>query len=213
MSGTDAEVATGTDIEARHELILGRPPRIAPVQELSEEALAVTGRLRQIGSGRPAPKSASEVPEIVAMMLHHPQLYDKHISLSIELGTRGAIGMREREIAILRLGWLCQAPFEWGEHVKKAKAIGFTSEEIERIRQGSSASGWDEHERAIVRAVEELHAHAMISDETWEILARRFDERQLIELPILVGQYQTVAYSQNSLRVRLSPDNPGLTAG
>jgi hypothetical protein len=51
-----------------------------------------------------------------------------------------------------------------------------------------------------------------ISDATWGMLARRLDERQLIELPIVVGQYQTVAYYQNSLRLRLHTGNLGLKA-
>jgi len=53
---------------------------------------------------------------------------------------------------------------------------------------------------------------AMISDATWLTLTRRLDERQLIELPIIVGQYQTVAYYQNSLRLRLHTGNLGLKA-
>jgi hypothetical protein len=47
--------------------------------------------------------------------------------------------------------------------------------------------------KAILRAVDELHGDAMISDATWQTLAKQLDERQLIELPIIVGQYQTVA--------------------
>jgi hypothetical protein len=47
---------------------------------------------------------------------------------------------------------------------------------------------------------------------TWGTLAKRLDERQLIELPIIVGQYQTVAYYQNSLRLRLHTGNRGLRA-
>lgn len=33
-----------------------------------------------------------------------------------------------------------------------------------------------------------------------------------IELPVVVGQYQTVAYYQNSLKLRLHDGNPGLLA-
>lgn len=85
-----------------------------------------------------------------------------------------------------------------------------TSDEIERVIQGSSAPEWPEHERAILRATEELRETAMISDATWAVLARSYNEQQLIELPIVVGQYQTVAYYQNSLRLRLRMGNDGL---
>ena len=52
----------------------------------------------------------------------------------------------------------------------------------------------------------------MISDATWEVLDSSLDDKQLIELVMLVGQYQTVAYYQNALRVRLREGNAGLSA-
>ncbi len=119
---------------------------------------------------------------------------------------------RDRQLAILRTTWLCQAPYAWGEHVKHSTRIGFRSEVIERVTQGSAAPGWNEHERAILRAVEELYEDAMISDATWEILSKCLNEKQLFELPVLVGQFTTVAYFQNALRLRLSEGNSGLRA-
>jgi alkylhydroperoxidase family enzyme len=52
----------------------------------------------------------------------------------------------------------------------------------------------------------------MIADGTWEVLSRRLDDRQLFELTVVAGQFTTVAYFQNSLRVRLAADNIGLRA-
>jgi alkylhydroperoxidase family enzyme len=52
----------------------------------------------------------------------------------------------------------------------------------------------------------------MISDATWGALAQHLDEQQLIELPVVIGQYQAVAYYQNSLRLRLHSGNAGLSA-
>lgn len=150
------------------------------------------------------------LPEIVRTMLRHPDLFARQTDIGLQLLSRGALPGRDRELAILRVGWLCQAPYEWGEHVIIAKSLGISSEEVERITQGSSAPGWTEHERAILRATEELRENAMISDSTWAVLARTYNEQQLIELPIVIGQYQTVAYYQNSLRLRLHAGNDGL---
>jgi alkylhydroperoxidase family enzyme len=120
--------------------------------------------------------------------------------------------LRYRELAILRIAWLCQAPYEWGEHVLVGKRFGLTSEDIARVIDGPNAEGLEPHDGAILQAVDELHRDAMISDATWSRLSQRLDERQLIELPIVVGQYQAVAYYQNSLRLRLHTGNDGLKA-
>jgi len=154
----------------------------------------------------------NRLPEIVLTMLHHAELFARHTDVGLQLLARGALSLRDRELAVLRIAWLCQAPYEWGEHVMVGKRFGLTSEDIARVIEGPDAPGLDEHASAILRAVDELHGDAMISDATWSTLAKRLDERQLIELPIIVGQYQTVAYYQNSLRLRLHTGNLGLKA-
>jgi len=132
--------------------------------------------------------------------------------IGMQLLGKGALPARERELVVLRIGWLCQAPYEWGEHVHVAKGVGLTSEEIERITLGPKADHWSELDRALLQAVDDLRSNAMIGDETWCTLANHFNDQQLIELPILIGQYQTVAYYQNSLRLRLHEGNAGLEA-
>ena len=198
------------DVEKREALILGASPRIAPLGpgEFGKEAMELVKEMRAAISLPPVEK----IPDFNATMLRHPDLYRAHSDLALVL-FKGALSRRDRQLAILRIGWLCQAPFEWGVHVRIGKATcGLTPEEIDWITVGSSARSWGEHDRAILRAVEELFEDAMISDETWEVLAKTHDDAQLLELPILVGQYQGVAYLQNSLRLRLPADNAGLRA-
>lgn len=145
-------------------------------------------------------------------MLRHPDLFARQVELGIQLLGKGALTARDRGLAVLCIGWLCQAPYEWGEHVHIAKSTGITSEEIERITQGSAVAGWQEKDAAILKATEELFSHAMISNSTWAVLEKYLNTQQLIELPIVIGQYQTVAYYQNSLRLRLHRGNEGLKA-
>jgi len=201
-------------IEAREEEILGHPPRVLPLEspDVIAAALENTGRLRQAASGSSATPSTREVPELVLTLLRHPDLYQRITDLAVQLLGRGVLSPRDRELAVLRVGWLCQAPYEWGEHVRLAKQAGVTSEEIERVTQGASAPGWTDHEAALLRAVEELHDNAMISEATWRTLSENLDERKLIELPVLIGQFTLVAYLQNTLRLRLGQENIGLKA-
>jgi alkylhydroperoxidase family enzyme len=218
--------------EADQARILGEGPRIAPLEvgELTGDLMEIVRPMIAINSaidsrdqemltgvteqGREADMAAlvAQLPEIIRTMLRHPMLFARQAEMGIQLLARGTLPGRDRELAILRMGWLCRAPYEWGEHVLIAKKLGVTRDEIEAITIGSGAPGWDAHDTALLRAVEELHADAMISDATWATLSERYDERQMIELPALIGQYQAVAYSQNSLRLRLHEGNLGLAA-
>jgi alkylhydroperoxidase family enzyme len=198
----------GFDIDAREAQVLGKPPRIGPLKadELSDDAKKLIVTIRQsLGL-----TDHSEIPPVFATMLKVPGLFRCQVEMGIQLLAHGAIAARERELAVLRVGWLCGAPYEWGEHVNIGKRYGVSADEIERVRQGSSAAGWTDHEAAILRGVEELLQDQMISDPTWDVLARTWTEPQLLEFPTLVGQYVATAYLQNSLRARLAKDNSGL---
>ena len=204
----DAVAARSAAREAR---ILGHPPRIAPMrpEELTPQVRALK---REIDRAADLEGMIEEVSDWLATVLRHPRLLSAHTKLAVTV-MDGLLPPRDRELVVLRTGWLCQAPFEWGGHVELAKRIaGMSSDEIEWVITGSSAPGWGVHDRAVLRAVEELHADAMISDETWAVLAQSYDERQLMELPILMGQYLGVAYLQNSLRVVLPEGYQGLRA-
>jgi 4-carboxymuconolactone decarboxylase len=212
-SASENTAAASLQIQAREALILGRPPRIGPLDLMGnpEAAVESTERIRQaVGSTRPV--TASTIPELVATLMRHPGVFEGIANMSVQLQGNGVLAPRDRQLAILRTTWLCKAPYAWGEHVQHSKRIGLTSEEIERVTGPASSGGWNEHEAAVLRAVEELHADAMIADPTWAALSNRWNEQQLIELPVLVGQFTVTCYLQNSLRMRLSEGNDGLRA-
>jgi 4-carboxymuconolactone decarboxylase len=201
---------TPEQIRAREAAILDQPPRIAPLkpEEFTPEVRKITDDLQRAVGVEPD----GNVPAFIATMLRHPRLHQAHTDLALVL-MRGTLSDRDRELAVLRVGWLCQAPFEWAAHVRTTKRMkALTDEEIARVTIGSSAPEWEEHERAVLKAVEEMFGNAMISDQTWATLAKRWSEQQLLELPLLIGQYQGVAYIQNSLRNELMPGDVGLTA-
>lgn len=196
----------------REHYILGQPPRLAPLtpDQCSEEQKQLIQRV-----GAPSivqNQKGAEDKEWVEILARHPEVFMGHLSFTQTLLSNADLSPRDRELAVLRVGWLSQAPFEWGGHVPVGKACGITPEEIAMIIEGSDAPGWSKADRAIVRAAEELHRDSMISDETWADLAEFLNDRQLIELIMLIGHYKTVAYYQNSLRFRLPEGNEGLSA-
>jgi len=177
---------------------LDGPPRIEPLSESEfddrmRDAMDRADDLMEIPRGGP-------VHPFMGTFVRHVELFARYMEIGMNFLNNSEIPDRERELVILRTGWLCDAPFEWGEHVAAGKEHGLSREEISRVEQGSGAQGWSELDRALLRATEELHSDATISDETWSVLADHLDEKQLIELPVLVGQYHTTAFVQNALR-------------
>ena len=136
----------------------------------------------------------------------HPRLLKRWSAFGGVLLYGGELPARERELLILRTGFLCRAAYEWGQHVPIGLEAGLTQDEIDRIPAGPEDPAWSEVDRALLRAADELHGTSRIGDATWAVLAERFDEAQLIEVCMVVGQYHLVAFTLNALGVE--PEQP-----
>jgi len=148
------------------------------------------------------------VLNIFRTLAQHPKLMKRWLVFGNHVLGRSTLPPRERELVILRIGWLCRSAYEWGQHVRIALGSGLSQAEIDRIPQGPDAAGWSELERALLRATDELHADAFISNETWAALAAHLDTQQLMDLIFTVGQYNLVSMALNSLGVQPEPGLP-----
>ena len=180
-------------------------PRIPPLgdDETNEETNALLEEVRLPNA---------EAVNIFATLVRHPGLFRRWMPFAGKLLV-GKLPARDRELLILRTAWRCRSPYEWGQHVRLAKAAEISDEEIDRIVAGPDAPGWDPFDRTLLTAVDELHEDACITDATWSALTAHYDERQVIEVPMLVGQYHMVAFALNSLGVQREPGVPGLPEG
>jgi alkylhydroperoxidase family enzyme len=147
---------------------------------------------------------------IFRTLANHPKLMKRWLVFGNHVLGRSTLAARERELVILRIGWLCRSGYEWGQHVRIAQASGVREEEIARVARGADAPGWSELDAALLRATDELHGDAFVSDATWQVLSRHLDTQQLMDLVFTVGQYQLVSMALNSFGVQPEPGLPRL---
>lgn len=138
---------------------------------------------------------------IFATLAHHPKLLKRWLVFGNHVLAKSTLDARARELLILRTGWNCRAPYEWGQHVVIARAAGITDDEIARVAAGPDAPGWPAEEAALLRAADELHAMQSLSDATYAALAEHLDVQQLLDVVFTVGQYHLVSMALNTFRV------------
>ncbi|MFO1014594.1 MAG: carboxymuconolactone decarboxylase family protein [Caulobacteraceae bacterium] len=119
------------------------------------------------------------------------------------LSRRNELPAREREIVILRIGYLCKAGYEWTQHAPIGRRAGLTAEEVERIKQGASAPGWSAADKALLKASDELHHDQFITNATWTELKKTWTDKQCMDLVFTAGQYTQVSMILNSFGVQL----------
>jgi len=170
-------------------------PRIAPLTaaELTDEQRELVGGFNLDGPAG----------NIFATLVRHPGLFRKWLPFGGKL-LAGKLPVRDREILILRTALNCGTDYEYGQHVMIAKGAGMTDDDIAGVTSGSV-------DPLLIAAADELHRDSRIGDETWAALSERYDdERQLMEVPFVVGHYHMVGMLLNSLGVQREAGVPGL---
>jgi alkylhydroperoxidase family enzyme len=150
---------------------------------------------------RGATGTTGEPLNIFATLAHHPKLLKRWLVFGNHVLAKSTLPARDRELLILRTGWRCRAPYEWGQHVVIARTAGLSDEEISRVAAGPDAQEWDPFEAHLLRAVDELHDDACVTEPTYTAIAARYDEQQMLDLVFTVGQYHLVSMALNTFRV------------
>jgi 4-carboxymuconolactone decarboxylase len=173
-------------------------PRVAPLQdsELDADQQEVLAPFRSPGR--------LGVLNIFRTLAREPKALKGFLAWgNYILSKRNGLPAREREIVILRIGYLCKSGYEWTQHHRIGLDSGLTPEEIERIKAGADAPGWSQADAALIHASDELNRDHFITDATWAALKKHFTDKQCMDVVFTAGQYTQVSMILNSFGVQL----------
>lgn len=136
-------------------------------------------------------------------LVHSPNATRAFQGLGGFIRHKSRLDGRLREIAILAVGWLTQAPYEWSHHVKIGKDFGVTSEDIRGViaELKGEASGLEPVARLVVQAAREMTADLAVSDATFAALRGHFDGERLTDLVVTIAFYNAVVRYLGTMRI------------
>src|SRR6187455_3028512 len=91
---------------------------------------------------------------IFKVLAHHPKLVKRWTPFAGHVLAKQTLPFRDRELLILRIGWLNQAGYEFAQHELIARKGGLTDADIDNIKKGPGAS-WNEHEKALIQMADD----------------------------------------------------------
>ena len=150
-----------------------------------------------------------QIFNIFKVLAHHPKLVKRWTPFAGHVLGKQTLPFRDRELLILRIGWLNQAEYEWAQHELIARKGGLTDADIANLKEGPKAKGWSEHESALLQVADDLYENSAVSDATWATLSKKYSTEQLMDAVFTVGQYNLVSWALNSFGVPLDDFLPG----
>jgi alkylhydroperoxidase family enzyme len=179
-------------------------PRIQPVDldaldDDQSEALA------PMLGGRDVTRSGGHILNIFRTLVHAPKALTAFLAWGgYILSRRNSLSERDRELVILRVGYNCRSGYEFTQHSRIGLDAGLTEAEVEAIKAGPDDPSWNESDRAMLRATDDLTRDFHVSDASWSALSFLTD-KQKMDLVMTVGQYTQVSMMLNSFGVQLDP--------
>ncbi len=172
----------------------GTPAEIGRVNTLITRAIGRASR-----TDRP--------PNLFTTLARRRGLFRGWLMFAGRLMPGGTLPREDTELVILRVAHNCRCEYEWRHHERLGEAAGLSRADVERTRGDRAAPEWSERQRALLWAADELHERRELSDDAWTELSRHLTEPELIELCLLIGHYEMLAMTINSLRIE--PDTFG----
>jgi 4-carboxymuconolactone decarboxylase len=149
---------------------------------------------------------------VFSTLANNPGLFKRYIPFAGKLLAAGKLSPFDRELAILRTAHLCRCDYEWEQHARIGRTVGISEAQLDAVRAGGAAGGWEVRERALLHATDSLITEHTVEQATWDELKVHYSDEQLIELIMLVGHYAMLAGFLNAVGVPLEDAaRPGST--
>ncbi len=139
--------------------------------------------------------------EVHSLMANHPALLNAWWDYRNYSVAGGELEQRDCELVILRVAVHMRSWYEWASHVDRGLAAGLAEEEIDRVHDGPDAAAWNERDRLLLRAVDELVVDRAIRSSTLKHLSTHFSSKQVLDLVSVQGMYVTLGCLTNTWKL------------
>jgi len=145
------------------------------------------------------------VNNIFRIAAHSPLLLRRMLYFSDGLRNRTRLDRRFRELAILTVGRLTNAEYEYTHHQRLAKSVGVRQEQLDRLAAWETDAAFNEQERAVIRHATEVTQNVKVADSTFDALRKFLDNEQIVELTLNTAFYNMVVRFLVPMQVDLEP--------
>jgi alkylhydroperoxidase family enzyme len=117
------------------------------------------------------------------------------------------VTVRQREVLLLRVTARCRCAYEWGMrvHYFAGEAELNEAQLYASVYGDADDAAWQPNDKILLRLADELHDTISISNVLWADLRAAFSEEAILQMLLMAGNYRTVAYVANGLRLPLEP--------
>ena len=145
---------------------------------------------------------------LAKILAHSPDAARSFGQLGSFIRFKSTLDSRLRELAILNVGWLTKAEYEYSHHIKIGKEFGLTDQDIDAVRDGTdgSATGLDELSQLVLRASREMTNDMAMAEDTFRALQKHLSNEHMMDLTLVIAFYNAVIRVLKTFEIDVEPD-------
>ena len=121
-----------------------------------------------------------------------PNLLRRFVALADELRNGTELDPKLRELALMTVGRLTGAEYEFVHHWNISLKVGVRRDQLEQLADYAASPAFNDSERAVMRYAEEATRNVRVSEVTFDGLRGFLDNRRITELVMNVAFYNAV---------------------
>jgi AhpD family alkylhydroperoxidase len=144
-----------------------------------------------------------EVLHLDRMLLHSPPVAEGWLKFMTAVRRQTKLAGALRELVILRIAILNDAPYKADQHKPTALKEGVRIEQIEALAEWESRSElFNDEERSALALTDQITRNIKATDGLWHSAMQHWDARELVELVITIASYNMVSRFLEAFQIR-----------
>ena len=143
-----------------------------------------------------------EVLHLYQMLLHSPPVTEGWLRMMTAVRHETSLPGSLRELVIIRIGYLNDAPYEAEQHRPIALREGCSEAQVDALRDWRQHLDlFDEKQQAALALTDKMTRDVHADDATWETARSQWNERELVELVVTIASYNMVSRVIGTLQI------------
>jgi alkylhydroperoxidase family enzyme len=154
-------------------------------------------------------RESGRVGNLFRTLGHSPRLLHQFMRLGNDLRYKTRLDPALRELAILTVGRVTGAVYEYVHHIAIGKRAGLTEEQIAGLPVWERHPAFTEQQRAVIGYAEAVTRDVRVSDDVFNSVRAFLDDEQMVELTLNIAYYNLVVRFLEPMQVELEDASGG----
>ncbi len=153
------------------------------------------------------------VLHLYQMLLHSPPFAEGWLNYLTAVRHKSSLPGAMRELIIMRVAQLNNAPYEADQHAPIALREGITQAQLDALAQWPESPLFSEEQRAVLAYTDAMTRQVQVPDAVFGAVAALYEAPQVVEITATVAAYNMVSRFLEALQIHTDDARHGAAPG